>query len=65
MPLSLTELEKQLGEDFVLCRRDCLVNLTHIQHMDHLTRQLTLDNQEKINCSIRGWKSLKLRQPFL
>ena len=65
VPLSLTELEKQLGEDFVLCRRDCLVNLTHIQHMDHLTRQLTLDNQEKINCSIRGWKSLKLRQPFL
>lgn len=64
-PLSLTELHKQLGEDFVLCRRDCLVNITHIQHMDNLAHQLLLDNQETIDCSVRGWKAVKLRQPFL
>lgn len=58
VPLSLTELKNQLGEDFVLCRRDCLVNQSHIQHMDCLKRQLLLDNQVKINCSVRGWKAL-------
>lgn len=60
VPLSLAELKNQLGEDFVLCRRDCLVNQSHIQHMDCLKRQLLLDNQVKINCSVRGWKALKL-----
>lgn len=58
-PGSLTDLEQQLGEGFVFCRRDCLVNLAHIQSFDPIRCQLLLDNGITLSCSIRAGGKLK------
>lgn len=54
----LTELSKELGNGFLLCRKGCLVNLKHIKSARRLTLTLLLDNEECIDCSTRIWSTL-------
>ena len=52
---SLKEIEQQLGGDFIMCRRGCLVNLAHVTEANQITRELVFDNKERCNCSFRAW----------
>ena len=56
---SLGALQQELGQDFVLCAKGCLVNTTRIIATDHTKKTLTFDNGEVYPCSIRMWKQLK------
>ncbi|MBP3543408.1 MAG: response regulator transcription factor [Lachnospiraceae bacterium] len=56
---SLSALQQKLGQDFILCSKGCLVNVTHIIATDHTNKTLTFDNGEVCLCSIRMWKQLK------
>lgn len=52
---SLREIEQQLGGDFIMCRRGCLVNLAHVTEANQATRELVFDNKERCHCSFRAW----------
>lgn len=54
---SVSELGISLGNEFVLCRKGCLVNLSHI-HKKQLPLNLLLDNGETLQCSTRAWAKL-------
>lgn len=56
---SLSALQQELGRDFILCSKGCLVNVTHIIATDHANKTLTFDNGEICLCSIRMWKQIK------
>lgn len=51
----LKEMEQLLGEDFIVCKRGCLVNPIHIIETNQTTRELVFDNQERCRCSFRAW----------
>ena len=52
---SLKEIEQQLGGDFIMCRRGCLVNLAHVVKANQVTKELVFDNKEICRCSFRAW----------
>lgn len=52
---SLKEIEQQLGGDFIMCRRGCLVNPVHVVEANQTTKELVLDNKERCRCSFRAW----------
>lgn len=56
---SLGALQQELGQDFILCSKGCLVNVTHIIATDYSKKALTLNNGELCQCSIRMWKQIK------
>ncbi len=51
----LKEMERQLGGNFILCKRGCLVNPLHVIEADPSTRELIFDNKERCSCSFRTW----------
>lgn len=51
----LKEIEQQLGEDFIVCKRGCLVNPVHVTEMNPASRELIFDNKERCRCSFRAW----------
>ena len=51
----LKDIEQQLGGDFVLCKRGCLVNPIHVIEADRSARELVFDNKERCRCSFRAW----------
>ena len=53
---SLKDLEKQLGDDFIVCRRGCIVNLSHIVEVNRSTKEIIFDNKEICYCSHRAWR---------
>lgn len=55
-PATLRECCAKLQRDFLLCRRDCLVNLRHIRSADRPSRTLLLDNGAYCSCSVRQWE---------
>ena len=55
---SLSCVQTRLGPDFLLCHKTCLVNILHIQKLNHQGRVLLLDNGECCSCSIRQWKQI-------
>lgn len=56
---SLHSLQQELGEEFILCAKGCLVNIAHIVAVENFQKTLTLDNDEVCQCSIRMWKQIK------
>lgn len=52
---SLKDIEQQLGENFVMCKRGCLINPVHVVEADQATRELVFDNKERCRCSFRAW----------
>lgn len=56
---SLSSLQQELGQDFIMCAKGRLVNLTHVIALDRDTKTLTLDNGITCQCSIRMWKQIK------
>lgn len=54
---SLSELQSQLQDNFVLCSKSCLVNYDHICCLKPNSRVLVLDNQEECACSVRHWRN--------
>lgn len=59
--MTLRDMEKQLGEGFVLCRRGCLANPRHVVRIDPDSRQIVFDNGERCGCSYREWKAIAER----
>ena len=55
---SLSSIQNQLGSDFILCHKTCLVNIRHIRKLNHPDRLLLLDNGECCSCSARQWKPI-------
>ncbi len=53
---SLSGLQNELGENFALCNKSCLVNCIHIREMNIRQKMLLLDNGESCICSTRMWK---------
>ena len=51
----LKDIEQQLGGDFVLCKRGCLINPVHVIEANQATRELVFDNKERCRCSFRTW----------
>lgn len=54
--VALKEIKKQLGNDFILCRRGCLINPLHIVSADSASREIIFDNKERCRCSHRAWR---------
>lgn len=52
---SLKDVEHQLGGEFIICRRGCLVNPVHVVEANQTTRELIFDNKERCRCSFRTW----------
>ncbi|MCI9319825.1 MAG: LytTR family transcriptional regulator [Lachnospiraceae bacterium] len=48
--VALKEIEKQLGNDFILCRRGCLINPLHIVSAVPASREIIFDNKERCRC---------------
>lgn len=55
---SLSKLTEELGNDFLLCHKGCLVNLQHIKEINRQNLTLLLDNNERLSCSTRSWTRL-------
>lgn len=54
--MSLKEVAELLGEDFVFCRRGCLVNPLHVTAIDQNAREIVFDNGERCRCSHGAWR---------
>lgn len=54
--MPLRDIAKLLGDDFIFCRRGCLVNPLHIIEMNKDAREIVFDNREKRRCSYREWR---------
>ena len=56
LSMPLKEIAELLGNDFVFCRRGCLVNPLHITGIDRNAREIIFDNMERCRCSHRAWR---------
>ena len=46
------------GEDFIFCRRGCLINPMHVIAIDQKAREIVFDNKERCQCSHRAWRMM-------
>lgn len=56
LAMPLKEVAELLGEDFIFCRRGCLVNPLHVTTIDQKNREIVFDNRERCHCSHRAWR---------
>ena len=49
----LKDMAKRLGDDFVFCKRGCLVNPLHVEAIHRKSREIVFDNGERCLCSYR------------
>lgn len=54
--MPLKEVAELLGEDFIFCRRGCLINPLHVTTIDHKNREIIFDNRERCRYSHRAWR---------
>lgn len=59
--MPLKDMAEQLGEEFIFCRRGCLINPHHVVKIEPTSRQIEFDNQERCSCSYRAWKAVAER----
>lgn len=62
--ITLKDMAKLLGDDFIFCRRGCLVNPLHIIEMNRDTMEIVFDNREKCRCSHRTWRLVAEKVPM-
>ena len=58
LSMPLKEAAKLLGEDFIFCRRGCLINPMHVIAIDQKAREIVFDNKERCQCSPRAWRMM-------
>lgn len=59
LSMPLKEIAEQLGDDFIFCRRGCLVSLLHMDSIDRKSREIILDNNERCSYSHRAIRLIK------
>lgn len=62
--MPLKNIAKLLGDDFIFCRRGCLVNPLHIVEVNRDAREIVFDNREKRRCSHRTWRLVTEKVPI-
>lgn len=55
---SLTAIHKELGQNFLLCSKGCIVNISHVTAANPDQKELILDNGQICYCSVRMWKKV-------
>ena len=58
LSMPLKEVAKRLGEDFVFCKRGCLVNPLHVAAIDRKSKEIVFDNRERRPYSYRALRLL-------
>ena len=56
LAMPLKEVAELLGEDFIFCRRGCLINPLHVIAIDRKSKEIVFDNKERCLCSHRAWR---------
>lgn len=58
LSMPLKDVAELLGDDFIFCRRGCLINPLHVTKVNRSAREIVFDNRERCRCSHRAWKLL-------
>lgn len=58
LSMPLKDVAKKLGDDFVFCRRGCLINPLHVDAIHRKSREIVLDNGEMCRCSYRALRTI-------